>query len=394
MVSPFVPHNIEAPLRGQASGPLSGLTGVLKDMYAIAGERAGGGSPEWLKHAAPAQEHSGVVKKLLAAGADITGKTISDEFFYSITGANAHYGTPTNPKAPNRLPGGSSGGSASAIAAGTCDFAIGSDTGGSVRIPAAFCGLYGIRPTHGRIDLTGVMAMAPSFDVPGWFASSPGVFRKIGEVLLNEPDSSAPIRDLVVLDDAIEQADPALAALLQLPLSAMVKRFPRLQHSRFGVDRLDRWREVFRVIQAKETWETYGSFIEAHQPQLGPGIKERMEFAASVSAQDAARARRERNEARKTIRSLAKEGTILFLPTAPAIAPLLATSQKELDDFRTRVMRLTCIAGIGGLPQINIPLGTYAGAPFGVSLIGWAGSDEALLDLALDLADMAGSINA
>ncbi len=188
MVSPFVPHNIEAPLRGQANGPLSGLTGVLKDMYAIAGERAGGGSPEWLKHAAPAQEHSGVVKKLLAAGADITGKTISDEFFYSITGANAHYGTPTNPKAPNRLPGGSSGGSASAIAAGTCDFAIGSDTGGSVRIPAAFCGLYGIRPTHGRIDLTGVMAMAPSFDVPGWFASSPGVFRKIGEVLLNEPE--------------------------------------------------------------------------------------------------------------------------------------------------------------------------------------------------------------
>jgi amidase len=394
MVSPFVPHNIETPLRGHTNSPLSGLTGVLKDMYAIAGERVGGGSPEWFEHAAPAEEHSGVVKRLLAAGADITGKAICDEFFYSIAGANAHYGTTTNPKAPNRLPGGSSSGSASAMAAGVCDFAIGSDTGGSIRIPAAFCGLYGIRPTHGRIDVTGVMAMAPSFDVPGWFAGSPGVFRKIGEVLLNGPSSAVPVRDLVVLDDAFEQADPAIAALLQQPLSAIVKRFPKSHHHRFGPDRLDHWKDVFRVIQAKEVWETYGSFIEAHKPKLGPGIKERMQFAASVSAHDAAQARSERNEARETIRAVAKQGTILFLPTAPSIAPLLATPQHELDDFRTRAMRLTCVAGMGGLPQINIPLGTYAGAPFGVSFIGWAGSDEVLLDLAVALADLAGSINA
>ena len=136
----------------QQTGPLAGLTVVIKDMYDIAGERTGGGNPDWLAAQQPATKNAAVVQKLLDAGATITGKTICDEFFYSVAGVNAHYGTPVNPRAPDRLPGGSSSGSASAAASDACDFAIGSDTGGSIRVPSSFCGLYGIRTTHGRVE--------------------------------------------------------------------------------------------------------------------------------------------------------------------------------------------------------------------------------------------------
>src|SRR6202011_6330762 len=209
--SAFVPHELAAPVAGAAAGPLAGLSAAAKDMYDIAGYRTGGGSPEWLEaHPAP-KSAAPAVRKLLDAGATIIGKTICDEFFYSVCGGNAHYGTPINPRAPDRLPGGSSSGSASATAAGACDFALGSDTGGSVRVPASFCGIYGIRPTHGRIDLAGAMAMAPSFDVGGWFANGPGVFQRVGDVLLDRARFPATIERLIILEDAFEQADTQLA---------------------------------------------------------------------------------------------------------------------------------------------------------------------------------------
>ncbi len=174
--SAFVPHDLAAPVVGNAVGPLAGLTAAVKDMYDIAGSRTGGGSPDWLDAHGPAKSTATVVRGILDAGATVIGKTVCDEFFFSVTGVNAHYGTPLNPRAPGRLPGGSSSGSASATAAGACDFALGSDTGGSVRVPASFCGLYGIRPTLGRVDLAGAMPMAPSFDVAGLVRERAGSF--------------------------------------------------------------------------------------------------------------------------------------------------------------------------------------------------------------------------
>src|SRR5688572_7098852 len=199
--SAFVPHDLAAPVVGNAVGPLAGLTAAVKDMYDIAGSRTGGGSPDWLDAHGPAKSTASVVRGILDAGATVIGKAVCDEFFFSVSGVNAHYGTPLNPRAPGRLPGGSSSGSASATAAGACDFALGSDTGGSVRVPAAFCGLYGIRPTLGRVDLAGAMPMAPSFDVPGWFANGPGVFRRVGDVILDGTRNDAAIKHAIVLDD-------------------------------------------------------------------------------------------------------------------------------------------------------------------------------------------------
>jgi len=311
----------------------------------------------------------------------VIGKTVCDEFFYSVSGANAHYGTPINPRAPGRLPGGSSSGSAAATAAGVCDFALGSDTGGSVRVPAAFCGLYGIRPTHGRLDPSGMMAMAPSFDVAGWLAGGPGVFRRVGEVLLDRARVAAPIERLIVLEDAFEQADAEVAALLRSSLDDMARDLPKARRERAAPDGLDPWRECFRIIQAGETWTSYGEFVTTHRPRLGPGIRERIEFAAKVSAPDVATAREQQAQARDRIRAMTPPGTVLALPTAPCIAPLLDTPPDGLESFRVRVMRLTCIAGLSGLPQVSLPIGSIASCPVGLSFVGWAGGDEALLEL-------------
>ena len=377
----FVPHDLAEPLRGAADGPLAGLTFAVKDMYDIAGTRTGAGNPDWLEAHPPATRTAPVVQKLLDAGATIIGKAICEEFFYSVSGTNAHYGTPANLRAPGRLPGGSSSGSAAATAANVCDFALGSDTGGSIRIPASFCGLYGIRPTHGRIDLSGVMAMAPSFDVGGWFANGPGVFADVGRVLLEGPRSSGSIGRLVMLDDAFAQADAEVAALVGAALQAMRAVLPSPVHDTAAPDGLDAWRECFRLIQAHETWLTYGDFITRHRPKLGPGIRERMEFAAGVTDRDVEAARQQHTRARERIHALAPHGTILALPTAPCIAPRVDTPAEQLESFRLRVMRLTCIAGLGGLPQISIPAGTISGCPAGLSFIGWAGADEVLLEL-------------
>jgi amidase len=388
--SAFVPHDLAAPVAGAAAGPLAGLTAAVKDMYDIAGYRTGGGSPEWLAaHPAP-KSAAPAVSKLLDAGATIIGKTICDEFFYSVSGTNAHYGTPINPRAPDRLPGGSSSGSASATAAGACDFALGSDTGGSVRVPASFCGIYGIRPTHGRIDLSGAMAMAPSFDVAGWFASGPGVFRRIGAVILAGARTVAPIEKLIILDDAFDEADTDIAAVLRSALADMAAVLPPPRSERIAPGGLDAWRESFRIMQAGEVWRSFGEFITKHQPGLGPGIRERMEFASKVSPAEIARARADHAQARERIRAVAQPGTVLALPTAPCISPLVRTPADALESFRTRVMRLTAIAGHGGLPQVNLPIGSVAGAPVGLSFIGWPGGDEVLLDLCVKLARYCG----
>jgi amidase len=390
--SPFVPHDLKHPLTGRGEGPLAGLSVVVKDMYDIAGERTGGGSPAWLAHQQPAERHSAVVQGLLDAGATITGKTVCDEFFHSVSGINPHYGTPLNVRAPDRIPGGSSSGSASACAAGCCDIAIGSDTGGSVRIPGALCGLFGIRTTRGRMDMSGAMAMAPSFDAGGWFAHSPGVFKKAGSALLRGTGNNNTIDRVVALEDAFGNANPDVAALCRKFLSAAVDSLPIMRSEQIASDEIDSWREAMRLTQAFEVWENYGSFVLRSQPQLGPGIAERMAVAATITAAQRDASERILGQARSRTEQLATPGTILALPTAPCVAPLLTTSQQELEAYRIGVMRLVCIASISGLPQVTIPIGTLDRAPVGISFVGWRNGDETLLSLADRLARYLGFI--
>ncbi len=380
----FVPHDLKAPLKGASKGPLAGLTVAVKDMYAIKGERTGAGNPDWLAAQKPAKAHASAVQKLLAAGASVTGKTICDEFFYSVAGMNAHYGTPANVRAPGRIPGGSSSGSAAAAAAGACDIGLGSDTGGSVRVPASLCGLYGIRTTHGRVATRGAMDMSPTFDTIGWLAASAGVFRRAGLVLLGGAAKRAKITALLTADDGFAQADEPVAALLRDALGAMKPVLPKPKPVQIAPGgNLDPWRDAVRLIQASEIWQVYGRFVTETRPRFGPGVADRMQIASKVTKAEAEAARKVHAAARNHIRKLIKPGTVLALPSAPCIAPRIDTPPEALESYRVRVMRLTCIAGLAGLPQVSIPVGTVSGCPVGLSFIGWAGGDEALLDLAV-----------
>jgi amidase len=386
----FVPHNLKAPLEGASEGPLAGLTAAVKDMYDIAGERTGGGNPDWLANAKPATENAAAIRKILGAGATIVGKAICDEFFYSVAGVNAHYGTPANVRAPGRIPGGSSSGSAAATAAGACDFALGSDTGGSVRIPASFCGLYGIRTTHGRVETKGCMDMAPTFDTIGWLANGPGVFRRVGAVLLGGEAKRAAVATVLIANDGFAEAEEPVVALLRKALDRMQDALPKRDYMRIAPDGLDPWREAVRVIQAYEIWQVYGRFVQEKNPKFGPGVAERMKIASTITAAQADAARGVRAAARERILGVIKPGTVVALPSAPSIAPLIDTPAAALETHRLQVMRLTCTAGLAGLPQVTIPAGTVSGCPAGLSFIGWPGGDEALLDLAVALSPRCG----
>lgn len=381
----FVPHDLKAPITGAAAGPLAGLTAGIKDMYDIAGEKTGGGNPTWLEQAPVATKNAAVVDRLLGAGATIAGKTVCDEFFYSIMGVNAHYGTPVNVRAKGRVPGGSSSGSASAVAAGAVDIGLGSDTGGSVRVPASFCGLYGIRTTLGRVDMAGAMPMSPSFDTVGWLTAGPGLFRSVGHVLLDKAAVKADVKEVVVLDDAFAEADPQVAALLNTALIYMSRDLPAPRHARIAPEGLDAWREAVRLIQAAEIWVNYGAFVQAKKPVFGPGVRERMEFTATVGGEALAKSKETKARASEIVRGIAKPGTVLICPTTVGIAPRIDASAETLENFRVRAQRITAIAGVGGLPQISIPIGTIDGCPAGLGLIGWPGGDEALFDLAVAL---------
>jgi len=382
----LVPHNIAEPIRGSGSGPLAGKTLIIKDLYDVAGRKTGNGNPEFYAATEPATQTAATVQKLLDAGADIVGIAICDEFFYSLTGANAHYGTPQNLRAPGRLPGGSSSGSAAAMAAELCDFALGSDTGGSVRIPASFCGLYGLRPTHGRVDLTGGRAMAPSFDTAGWFTNDAALFKTVGAVALDDRSVDADIDRLLIAEDCFAQADPAVAEALRAVLDAAAEVLPPAEMVTVAPGGLDTWSDAFRVIQASEVKITNLPWVQEHNANLGPGIKERFAMVAAITPEETAAAQQVRTTVRAHMHEMVPPGTILCLPTAPVIAPKTDTPPEGLEFFRTNTLALTCISGHSGLPQVTLPAANVEGCPIGLSFIGWAGGDEALLDLAVKLA--------
>ena len=259
-----------------------------------------------------------------------------------------------------------------------------------MRVPASFCGLYGIRTTLGRVDTAGAMDMSPTFDTIGWFASGPGVFREVGSVLLGGAAATAPIGKVAIAEDGFAEADEPVAALLREALARMAEVLPKPEPVRVASAGLDPWREAVRLIQAHEIWQVYGRFVTESKPTFGPGVAERMQIASSITKAQAESAREVHAAARQQIRALVQPGTIVALPSAPCIAPRLETPADGLESFRIRVMRLTCIAGLGGLPQISIPVGTVAGCPVGLSFIGWERGDEALLDLAARLSRYCG----
>lgn len=382
----FCPDN-PAVRTGSGSGPLAGLSFAAKDALDVEGAPTGNGHPDWLRTHAPALRSALAVRRVLDAGADLAGKTIADELCYSLTGENAHYGTPLNPAAPGRVPGGSSSGSASATAGGAVDFALGTDCGGSVRVPASYCGLFGMRPTHGRIPLDGVVPFAPSFDCVGWFTRDAALFETVGRVLLAEDTSPAPITRLLLPREAFALLAPEAAAALRPAVQRVQDMLAPAEEIALAPDGLDTWSATFRTLQAAEIWRSVGPWIEAVRPAFGPGVRERFAAAREVDPAAVARAAAHREAIRARLSAFLPAGTALLMPTTPRVAPVRGAAAADVEvAYRNLAMNLLCVAGLGGLPQVSLPLARVDGLPLGLSLVGAAGTDMAILEAAVQLA--------
>lgn len=379
-VGAFVPGP-RVEIAGAAEGPLAGLDFAAKDLFDVAGWPTTYGNPDWARTHPPAVATAPAVAALLEAGARLRGKTRTVELAFGLTGENVWHGTPTNPAAPDRFPGGSSCGSAAAVAAGLVDIALGSDTGGSVRIPASYCGIFGIRPSWGAVSLAGACGLAPSFDTVGWFARDAATLARAGEVLL-PAGGTGPLGPLVKVQEAWINAEPATASALGRVVAATEAVLGPALALRLLPESLDTVFEQFRHIQAEEAWATLGAWVEATKPAFGPGIGERFAAAKATDPARAAAGRRFRQGFRARLRALLQGGAVLAYPTSPVPPPRLDIGGAGQQQLRERTMGVTAIAGLAGLCEVSIPGAQAGGAPVGLSLVAGPGQDRALLALA------------
>lgn len=378
-VGAWVPHGRFA-LPPTSTGPLDGLAFAVKDVFDVAGHPTGAGNPHWLETHALPDRHSPVVARLLQAGATLHGKTLTDELAYSIHGDNLHYGMPLNSAAPDRIPGGSSSGSVAAVAAHLVDFALGTDTGGSTRVPASYCGVWGLRTTHGLLSREGLVPLHPGFDTATWFAHDADCFERVGGVLL--PESRFVPHRVLALHEAWSLAEPAFQPLLVAVAEAAAQFGPVQSIDIASPDTLEDWRRTYVTAGAFEGWRAHGEWITRVRPRFADAIAARWQQAARVGADEAEAARLHMHAIRRRVREWLGDDAIAIVPSAASVAPLRSAGGVEIDDIRIRTLRICCIAGLAGLPQVSMPLRGAEGLPVGVSLIGPAGSDLALIRLA------------
>jgi amidase len=383
----FLPYP-DVPVPHADAGPLTGLSFGVKDLFDVAGYPTGGGQPFVLAMSGIKAKTAPAVQQLLDAGAAFVGKTVTDELAFSMNGNNAHFGAPVNGAAPGRISGGSSSGSASAVSNNLCDFALGTDTGGSVRAPANHCGLYGIRPTHGRISLAGVLDLSPSLDTCGYFARDIETFARVSTVLLAQDTTDMlttvrllkPIDIWALLDEKVEMAQTA-------PLARVEAALGKATGTRVILDDLDTAYWSFRYIQGYEAWKVNGPMIERFCPPLGPGIAERFAWSKAVTDEQMDTATAYRVRFRKFLADLLGTDGVLVMPTVADIAPLTSDDGEKLEIYRNRSIQMLCLAGLSGFAQVSLPLGQRVGAPLGLSLLGPAGSDMGLVRLAQQIAN-------
>lgn len=388
--------------------PLQGLTFAVKDIFEVEDYVTGFGNPDWAKTHPPANSTAPTVECLVKAGATCIGKTVMDEMAYSINGENVHYGTPRNPVAADHIPGGSSSGSAVAVGANLVDFSLGTDTGGSVRVPASFCGILGFRPSHGLVSVDGVVPMAQSFDTVGWFSRDPAILNRVGRILLRSPDAHSTTPSHVIIPhDCFELLSIPIERVKQVFITSMEKLFgadiikhwtlgdyvrdnvPSLMHfmneggqsKEYNIPSLAALSTAMRLLQRYEFKNNHGEWVNTVKPHLGPGIAERVWDAIRTTDESIDICKSVKTELRAALTSLLGEYDVLAIPTVPGPPPKLKTDPSLLEGFRNRAFSLLSIAGVSGFCQVSIPLGLDDNLPVSISLLARHGSDKFLLNL-------------
>ncbi|MFT4219005.1 MAG: DUF3225 domain-containing protein [Microbacterium sp.] len=380
--------------QGAWEGPLAGLTVAVKDVFAIKGYRIGAGNPAFLDSARPEATTAPAVADLLRAGASLRGIARTDEFAYSIAGDNPHYGTPPNGALPGALPGGSSSGPSSAVATGQAAIGLATDTAGSIRVPASYQGLWGLRTTHGLVPRQGMLPLAQSFDTVGWIARDGDTLQRVADWCLSYDGSESTERvygasgeDLPwrfrVPAEIVDAAEPDTRRAFDAVVARLAQHGADVEPIAIGP--LDDYLAPFRVVQAAEAWRNNGDWVRAHPDAVGPAVAQRFRDAAKVTAEDETAARRELGRLRERLRDLVGDAALL-LPTVPGPAPLRTRSGAHVDAVRLATLRMTAPAAIGGLPAATVPLltvpSTLGPAPVGVCAVSREGTDIALVRLA------------
>jgi len=373
----FVPGP-RARLSPTGSGPLDGLTFVAKDLLDVAGHVTSGGNPDWASRQKPAAMSARTVDCLLRAGATLVGKTITDELAFSLEGENEHHGTPLNPRAPDRLPGGSSSGSAVAVAAGLADLGLGTDTGGSVRVPASFCGLFGWRPTHGRVSMHGVVRFAPSYDTVGLLARDAMHLRSGAQCLLGTPPALPSAARLLLAIDAFALAEPEAAAVLKDVAQAL----GAVEEVQIFAGRRADFFQAYVTLQSLDIAREHADFLSS-DPIFGPTIQPRFDRVREIDQAAGPQWNAWREETKVRLRQLLPSGTFLVLPAAPSIAPLRFLRDEAAGRFYDAALTLGSVAGHAGLPAVSLPIATLHGCPLGLSILAGPGADESLLTFAV-----------
>ncbi|HEU5025407.1 MAG TPA: amidase [Spirillospora sp.] len=356
---------------GRDRGPLHGVPVAIKDIVDVAGLPTGMGSAHFDGYVA--DRDAACVARLRAAGAVIVGKTTTHEFAYGASGDTAVNGPSRNPHDPSRISGGSSGGSAVAVAAGMVPLAIGTDTGGSVRIPAAFCGIAGFKPAYGAVPTEGVFPLSVSFDHVGVLAATAADCRTAYRVLTRQPQDALSGHDdlRVAWVEGAPVADGVASTVRGLLPDAPAERVE-----------LRELRRVFAAIQDSEAYEVHAERV-ADAPELyQPATLDRLRRAGETPGWRYVRASRERARFAEEAAGLLRRHDVLALPTVPITAPEIGQEECALGRVQPVLLSLTCAWNVLGLPALTVPAGTAGGLPAGLQLVTGAGREDLLFALA------------
>lgn len=398
-VSPTPPYDVlqafvrenHIALQGSGTGPLSGLVFAAKDVFKILGSTCGNGHPEWLRTHGPDEFTTSIIVRLLEAGADLVGKTVCDELCFSISGENWHYGSPMNPHDPRRLTGGSSSGSGAAVAGGLVDFALGSDCLGSVRVPASYNGVLGMRPTYRRVPSDGEAPYCASMDVLGFMGAAPDTFSRVAGVMLGEDKTKSGINKLLIAEDCFNAVDRDVAEALQPAIELIGREVASVEVVAVSKEGLDHWVEIFRHIQGYEVWESYGGWLKKYRPHLNRGPKERLEWASTVTLRQYREACAKRQAIMDRVDELTAGGAALCMPTAASVAPLKSAPLSEINATRLQSTCLLCVSPLSGTPQITLPLTKQHDVPLGITLIGARDTDLTLAEFSAGVVEHSGN---
>ena len=388
---------------GSTAGPLAGRPFAAKDLFDIAGRPTRAGS-RIRADAAPAAEDATAVARLKAAGAILVGLTHMDEFAYGFTGENAHYGAVRNPRDPERIAGGSSSGSGAAVAAGLVPFALGSDTNGSVRVPAALCGIYGFKPTYGRVSRAGVAPLAWSFDHVGVLAATlentaaaldaiQGPDARDPAASPDEPDPLAPHLGAGVEGLRIAVAAGHFATGGIPEVFAAVGRVAECLGAdrRVEVPDSDRAGPAALLITSAEAATLHLDEIRTRDAEFDRFTRARWVAATMIPHAWVARAQQFRRRYREILRAAFEAVDILITPTTPFLPTKIGQSQIEIGGetlpVRGTLGRFTAPFSFVGCPALSVPVPGEGPLPLGVQLVAAPGNDGYLLRAASKLRD-------